>query len=109
MGAIAEGLVSGMPTPTKTYRGAPGEAERLSLGIEDLKITFHAYRSVAVNGDSRRCHFLSRELKSMPALTHGANGIGNGPAIMQRVAHAIGILGRRSILWNGRIDLVGPR
>jgi hypothetical protein len=57
--AIAKGLVLRMAAAAQTYHRAPGQAKRLSGGIHDFKITFHAKRAVVGHSDSRSGHHSS--------------------------------------------------
>jgi hypothetical protein len=59
MGSIAKRFISGMPAPAKADDAAPRKAERLAVGIHNLKIAFHADRAVAIDCDFRRRHFFS--------------------------------------------------
>ena len=49
MGTVAEGLVFGTAAAAQADRGASAQAERISLGILNHEIAFHAKRAVAVD------------------------------------------------------------
>jgi hypothetical protein len=72
VGAVAEWLVCGVPTAAETDDGTSRKAERLSLRINDLEVSFYPYRSVVIDCYFRGRHFLSLRTESMPILpAHG--------------------------------------
>lgn len=50
VGPVAERRIGRMPTAAKGNGGAAAEAKYLALLIDNLKVPFHAKRSVAENG-----------------------------------------------------------
>jgi hypothetical protein len=56
MGAIAEGLVFGMPAPAKAHDCSSPETEFLAVLVQNLKITFDANRTIVEYGQFSSSH-----------------------------------------------------
>jgi len=59
MGAIAKGLVCGVPAAAEPDGGPAGQTEGLTLRIKNLELAFDADGAVVIDGDFRGGHFLS--------------------------------------------------
>lgn len=104
--AITKGLVRGMTTATKRYGGAPGQAKRRSLWINDFEIALDANRTVTVYRDLGCRHFFLLDEESMPASAAHEQGETKGVASASsslRIANR-GLL----ILGDGGIHFIGP-
>src|SRR5277367_6451273 len=57
MRAIAERLVGRVPAAAKANGGTPSQTKGAPFGIDDLEVTLHTNRAVAIDGNLGRCHF----------------------------------------------------
>jgi hypothetical protein len=59
VGAIAEGLVCGVPAATETDDRPAGQAEGFAIRIEDFEVAFNPNGSVVIDSKFRGRHFFS--------------------------------------------------
>jgi hypothetical protein len=57
MGAVAEGLVCGVPAAAEPDGRSAGQTEGLSFRVKDFEFAFDAYRSVVIDRNFRGWHF----------------------------------------------------